>query len=105
MPGPPRDLADAASGLAPLSPPGPGAGVDHLRVDALSLLSDEAKALVVGELMDMRMAVQKADNQPGLRLMDAAIRRVVRGLYRYELRRADAAARVNFDVTTGEVTL
>jgi hypothetical protein len=81
---------------------GPPQPVDEARVDVLALLSDDAKALVVGELMDLRTALQKADNDQGLRLIDAAIRRVVRGLYRYELRRVDPAPKVvDFDPTTG----
>lgn len=98
-----------STGLPPLSPAGPGQPIDEARHDVLSLLSAEAKALVLGELMDLRGAVVKADALPAggaqssrLRLLDAAIRRVVRGLYRYETRRIDqAAGGVDFDPTTG----
>lgn len=90
------------SGLAPLSPAGPGQPIDGARGDAMALLSDEAKALVLGELLDMRAAAMKS--QAGdllVKWTDSAIRRVARGLYRYELRRVDPAARAVDVDTTG----
>jgi len=103
----PRDLSDKALGLAPLKPPGLGTNVGPLRVDVLALLSDEAKALVLGELLDMRANAAKGTDgkRPVLIDADMAIRRVARGLYRYELRRADSLAQLDFDVTTGRVPL
>lgn len=71
----------------------------------MSLLSDEAKALVLGELLDMRQAAQKAGGDVLVKWTDSAIRRVARGLYRYELRRADALAQIDFDCTTGRAAL
>lgn len=102
-----------STGLPPLSPAGPGQPIDEARNDVLTLLSAEAKALVLGELMDLRSAVVKADAVAAggvassrLRLLDAAIRRVVRGLYRYESRRGDqAACAVDFDPTGWGATL
>lgn len=69
------------------------------------MLSEEAKALVLGEVLDMRTSAAKSGNHPVLIDADMAIRRVARGLYRYELRRADALARVDFDPTTGRAIL
>lgn len=101
---PPRDLSDTP-GLAPLSPAGPPQPVEEARGDVMSLLSDEAKALVLGELLDMRGAAQKAGGDMLVKWCDGAIRRVARGLYRYELRRSDALAQIDFDVTTGRAPL
>ena len=87
-------------GLAPLSVAGPGQPIEAALGDVLALLSDDAKALVLGELMDMRVAAQKAEAAEKVRTLDSAIRRVARGLYRYELRRVDPKAPVlDFDVT------
>ena len=80
----PRNLDHKAPGLAPLSRPGPGEIVEHLRTDALDLLSDKAKALVIGECVDMRMAFQKGNDARGVRIIDALTRRIVRGMLRYE---------------------
>jgi len=71
-------------GLAPLSRPGHGEIVEHLRTDALDLLSDKAKALVIGECVDMRMAFQKGNDTRGVKIIDALTRRIVRGMLRYE---------------------
>ncbi len=90
------------SGLAPLSPAGPGQPIDTARPDIMGLLSDEAKALVLGELLDMRGVAQKTQGNDSflVKWTDGAIRRVARGLYRYEMRRRDPAAPVvDFDPT------
>ncbi len=89
------------SGLAPLTPAGPGQPIDTARPDIMGLLSDEAKALVLGELLDMRAAAMKSQGGELLvKWTDGAIRRVARGLYRYEMRRKDPAApTVDFDPT------
>ena len=87
-------------GLAPLSASGPGQPIDHARGDALSLLSDEAKALVVGEVLDMRQALDKGGDKHGVRVLDSVLRRIVRGLYRYELRRADSLRPDGVDIDT-----
>lgn len=95
-------------GLAPLSVAGPGQPIDAARGDVLALLSDEAKALVLGEMMDLRAAVVRVDGTESarLRLLDSAIRRVTRGLWRYEMRRVDPAAQeIDFDVSTGRGAL
>lgn len=95
-------------GLPPLSPAGPGQPIEHMRGNVLDLLSDEAKALVLGEMMDLRAAVVRVDGTESarLRLLDSAIRRVTRGLWRYEMRRVDPAApEIDFDVTTGRGAL
>lgn len=93
-------------GLAPLSVAGPGQPIETARGDVMALLSDEAKALVLGELLDMRAAASKAGGELLVKWTDSAIRRVARGLYRYELRRVDPAApEVDFDVTTGRGAL
>ncbi len=88
-------------GLAPLTPAGPGQPIDTARPDIMGLLSDEAKALVLGELLDMRAAAMKSQGGELLvKWTDGAIRRVARGLYRYEMRRRDPAAPVvDFDPT------
>ena len=88
-------------GLAPLTPAGPGQPIDSARPDIMGLLSDEAKALVLGELLDMRAAAMKSQGGELLvKWTDGAIRRVARGLYRYEMRRRDPAAPVvDFDPT------
>jgi hypothetical protein len=97
----PRDLS-GDPGLAPLSRSGPAQPIDPLEH-----LSSEAKALVLGELLDMRTSAAKGNGgrRPVLVDADMAIRRVARGLYRYELRRADAIAHVDFDPTTGRAPL
>lgn len=94
-------------GLAPLSVAGPGQPIEAARGDVLALLSDDAKALVLGELLDMRATAVKAQGGDMLvRWTDSAIRRVARGLYRYELRRVDPAAHeVDFDCSTGRGAL
>lgn len=96
-----------SAGLPPLSPAGPPQPVEEARGDVMALLSDEAKALVLGELADMRTNATKGSDgkRPVLIDADMAIRRVARGLYRYELRRADALAQIDFDVTTGGAPL
>jgi len=71
-------------GLAPLSRPGHGEIVEHLRTEALDLLSDKAKALVIGECVDMRMAFVKGNDERGVKIIDALTRRIVRGMLRYE---------------------
>lgn len=88
-------------GLAPLTPAGPAQPIDNARADVLDLLSDEAKALVLGELLDMRSAAMKSQGGEFLvKWTDGAIRRVARGLYRYEMRRKDPTAPlVDFDPT------
>lgn len=94
------------SGLAPLSPAGPPQPIETARGDVMGMLSDEAKALVLGELLDMRAAAQKAGGDLLVKWTDSAIRRVARGLFKYELRRVDAVApMVDFDVTTGRMVL
>ncbi|HCZ47993.1 MAG TPA: hypothetical protein DCZ11_03190 [Gammaproteobacteria bacterium] len=75
-------------------------GIEHVRVDVLSLLSDEAKALILGPMLDMRRAVEKGGSQQSLRVVDSLIRRVGRGLYEYELRKVDALRVLDIDVTT-----
>lgn len=95
-------------GLPPLSPAGPGQPIEHMRGNVLDLLSDDAKALVLGELADMRTRAVRdnGDKRPVLIDADMAIRRVARGLYRYELRRVDPSApEIDFDVTTGRGAL
>lgn len=75
-------------GLAPLSPAVKPVGVDHVQVDALTLISDEAKALVLGPMLDMRRALEKGQaSELTLKAVNSLIRRVTRGLYEYELRR------------------
>lgn len=101
----PRDLSDRAPGLGPLSPAGPPQPVDEARGEVMALLSDEAKALVLGELLDMRQAARRAGGELLVKWMDGAIRRVARGLYRYEMRRSEPLSRLDFDVTTGKVPL
>ena len=103
--GPPRDLA--AAGLAPLAPPGPPQSVEHLRTDVLALLSDEAKAMVIGPAQDVIAAAQKAgESEHTLMRMRGLLRRVMRDMYRYEARRSgDAPGRIDFDPTTGEAPL
>lgn len=94
------------AGLAPPSPAGPPQPIEHARGDVLALLSDRAKALVLGELLDMRLAFAKGQDERGVKIIDSAIRRVARGLYRLQM--ADEAERqgarppeVDFDPTTG----
>lgn len=90
------------AGLPPLSPAGPGQPIDTERPDLMALLSDEAKALVLAEVVDMRTAAARGNGgkKPVLIDADSAIRRVARGLYRYELRRIDPTApAVDFDPT------
>lgn len=105
----PRDLTGAASGLAPQAPPGPPQSVEHVRADVLALLSDEAKALVIGPAQDLISAAQQAgESDHTLMRMRGLLRRVMRDLYRYEVRRSGASrasgatdARIDFDPTTG----
>lgn len=94
-------------GCAPLTQAGPPQPTDEARGDVMSFLSDEAKALVLGEIADMRANAAKSNDgkRPVLIDADMVIRRVARGLYKYELRRADALAQIDFDVTTGRAQL
>jgi hypothetical protein len=91
----------APRGLAPISAAAYGSSVEHLRTDVLSLLSDEAKALVIGPMLDLRRAAAKGDAAPlTMRILDSAIKRAVRGLYDYEVRRAGLAPPPRVDIDT-----
>lgn len=89
-------------GLAPLSPLGHAAGVDHLRVDALEHLPHDVMALVVGPCMDRIAAGAAAgESEYVIRRLRTLVRVMIRGLYECELRRAGMLQRVDFDPTTG----
>lgn len=90
-----------------LAPPalltGPRA-IDQFRGEALLLLSDDAKALVIGPLMDRMTRLQAiGGNEHRIRELRNDIHLVIRGLYLYELRRHDverSAHGVDIDPTT-----
>lgn len=76
-------------GLAPLSAPGPGQGIDFLVRDVLDLLPDDVKALVIGPCMDMiQQGAAKGESEYALMRLRGMLRRVVRGLYECEARRS-----------------
>jgi hypothetical protein len=80
------NLPHESAGLAPLSRTAAPEDVEHLRTSSLDLLSDRAKALVIGECVDMRMAFSKGNDERGVKIIDALTRRIVRGMLRYEQR-------------------
>ena len=98
MPTPPRNLADV--GLAPLSPPGAGQGIDHLRAQVFTLLSDDAKATVFGPGVDMITRGQRSgESEYVLRRMRMMLAVMARGMYEYELKRSDSPHGIDVDTT------
>ena len=99
----PRNLDHKAPGLAPLSPQGPGEGIDFLRDDVLAAIPHDVVALVIGPCMDMITQGQaKGENDYALMRLRGMLRRVVRGCYEVELHRAGLTGqRVDFDPTSG----
>jgi hypothetical protein len=95
-------MGPVSKGLAPLSPAGPGQGVDFLQADVLEHLPHDAMALVVGPCMDMITAGQtNGESAYVLGRLRSMLRRVVRGLYECEMRRAGLMGqRVDFDPST-----
>jgi len=89
------------SGLAPLSPAGPGQPIDGTRQDVVEALPVEVKALVVGPALDLIRAAERGGTSDAtLHLMRGLLRRVIRGLYEVEVRRQPASAPlVDFDPT------
>ena len=90
------------SGLAPLTPAGPGQGIDEARGDLLQHLPDDVKALAIGPAFDaIQLAERGGNSAHTLHLMRGLLRRVIRGLYEVEVRRgALAVPPVDFDPTT-----
>jgi hypothetical protein len=83
----------------PLSPYGPPQPIEHARGDALSLLSDEAKALVIGRMLDRIQGYKAAGgNEITARCMRTLVAVAINGLYEYETRLAQSV--VDFDPTT-----
>ncbi len=98
---PPRDLS-GEPGLAPLSPPGPPQAAF---VDALSALSQDMRRVVEKQADLIALAQAGQVSERSLQLMRGMLRRLISDLYTYELKRCDALAHVDFDVTTGRAHL
>lgn len=90
------------SGLAPLSPAGPGQPIDSHSADALSMLPPDVRLpLERGGLDFMAAAQAKGENEYALRRMRNMFARIVREFYVVEVRKAEGLGpQVDFDITT-----
>lgn len=97
-----KDAKRDGPGLAPLSSPGPAQGFDHISADALDLVPDDVKSMVIGACMDMVINMTKGGaSDQTLRALKSMTRRVIRGCYEVEVRRLGKSATIDFDPTTG----
>lgn len=90
------------SGLAPLTPAGPGQPIDEARGDLIAHLPEDVKALAVGAGLDYISAAEKlGESKHTVMRLRGMLRRVIRGLYEVEARRGKAPAlpAVDVDIT------
>lgn len=102
---PPRNLDAQASGLAPLTRPGPGQDIEHLRADMLASIDPEDLELIWRPMVDQVSRAQAAGEGDYVMMrLRGQLRRLLRCLYERQVRRC-GAPRIDFDPTTGRAAL
>ena len=101
----PRNLDPQASGLAPLTQPGPGQDIEHLRADMLASIDPEDMELIWQPMVDQVSRAQAAgESDYVLMRFRGQLRRLLRCLYERQVRRG-GSPRIDFDPTTGRAGL